>query len=37
MNVYGWLQALVFFALVVLVTPVLGSYMERVFEGERTF
>ena len=36
MNVFGWLQALVFFALVVLVTPVLGSYMERVFEGGRT-
>ena len=36
MTVFGWLQALVFFALVVLVTPVLGSYMERVFEGGRT-
>ena len=36
MNLYGWLQALVFFALVLLVTRPLGSYMARVFEGERT-
>jgi len=37
MNVFGWLQALIFFALVLLVTRPLGAYMARVFEGERTF
>ncbi len=37
MNVFGWLQALIFFALVLLVARPLGAYMARVFEGERTF
>jgi K+-transporting ATPase ATPase A chain len=32
----GWLQALVFFALVLLVTKPVGLYMARIFEGERT-
>ena len=31
------LELLVYFALVVAVTPVLGAYMKRVFSGERTF
>ncbi len=35
MTSIGWLQILVFFALVVAVTPPLGAYMFRVFEGER--
>ena len=35
MTAIGWLQILVFFALVVAVTPPLGAYMFRVFEGER--
>ena len=37
MTVFGWLQALIFFVLVLLVTQPLGAYMARVFEGERTF
>ena len=36
MTAIGWLQILVFFALVVAVTPPLGVYMYRVFEGERS-
>ena len=35
MTAIGWLQILVFFALVVAVTQPLGVYMFRVFEGER--
>jgi potassium-transporting ATPase potassium-binding subunit len=35
MTAIGWLQILFFFALVVAVTPPLGAYMFRVFEGER--
>jgi K+-transporting ATPase ATPase A chain len=30
----GWLQILVFFVLLVAITPVLGGYMARVFTGE---
>lgn len=37
MTIYGWLQALVFFALVIALTRPLGSFMYRVFAGERTF
>ena len=37
MTLFGWLEAAVFFALVVLVTKPLGAYMARVFSGERTF
>ncbi|HTV72314.1 MAG TPA: potassium-transporting ATPase subunit KdpA [Candidatus Acidoferrales bacterium] len=37
MTLVGWLQAIVFFALVVAVTKPLGLYMARVFSGERTF
>jgi K+-transporting ATPase ATPase A chain len=36
MTVNGWLQILVFLALVLAVTKPLGSYMARVFSGERT-
>ncbi|HEY2554461.1 MAG TPA: potassium-transporting ATPase subunit KdpA [Candidatus Cybelea sp.] len=33
----GWLQAIVFFLIVLAVTKPLGSYMARVFSGERTW
>jgi K+-transporting ATPase ATPase A chain len=36
MTLTGWLQALVFFALVLALTKPLGVYMARVFDGERT-
>ena len=36
MSIIGWVQILVFFALVLLVTRPLGGYMTRVFSGERT-
>ena len=35
MTAIGWLQILFFFALIVAVTPLLGAYMFRVFEGDR--
>jgi potassium-transporting ATPase potassium-binding subunit len=31
----GWLQIVVFFAVVVAITPRLGAYMARVYTGER--
>ena len=37
MNPTGWLQAALFFAAVVLCVRPLGSYMARVFNGERVF
>src|SRR5690348_10568363 len=37
MTATGWLQAVVFFAIVLAVTKPLGAYMARVFGGERTF
>jgi len=37
MTAIGWLQAIVFFLLVLAVTKPLGTYMARVFEGERTW
>lgn len=36
MTVFGWLQAALFFALVVALTKPLGIYLARVFSGERT-
>jgi K+-transporting ATPase ATPase A chain len=33
----GWLQILLFFGIIVLITKPLGVYMARVFERERTF
>jgi K+-transporting ATPase ATPase A chain len=36
MNVFGWVQAGVFFVLVLALTKPLGAYMYRVFNGERT-
>ena len=37
MTINGWLQILLFFALVLAVTKPLGVFMARVFKGERTF
>ena len=37
MNTLGWLQIGVYCAIVVALTPLLGAYMTRVFNGERTW
>jgi len=37
MTINGWLQILVFLALILAVTKPLGVFMARVFSGERTF
>jgi K+-transporting ATPase ATPase A chain len=37
MTAIGWLQAVIFFVLVLAVTKPLGTYMARVFQGERTW
>ncbi|HQR32465.1 MAG TPA: potassium-transporting ATPase subunit KdpA [Blastocatellia bacterium] len=37
MTINGWLQILVFFALILLATKPLGTFMARVFNGEHTF
>jgi potassium-transporting ATPase potassium-binding subunit len=37
MTANGWLQILLFFGLVLLVTKPLGIFMTRVFNRERTF
>jgi K+-transporting ATPase ATPase A chain len=37
MTVIGWVQILLYCAILVAITPVLGAYMTRVFNGERTF
>jgi K+-transporting ATPase ATPase A chain len=37
MTTTGWIQILLFCAIIVALTPVLGGYMTRVFNGERTF
>ncbi len=37
MTVIGWVQILLFCAIIVALTPPLGAYMTRVFSGERTF
>src|SRR3982075_1302020 len=37
MTVIGWIQILLYFAIIVALVPVLGAYMTRVFNGERTF
>ncbi|HEY7230377.1 MAG TPA: potassium-transporting ATPase subunit KdpA [Pseudolabrys sp.] len=36
MTVIGWLQILLFCAIIAALTPLLGGYMTRVFGGERT-
>src|SRR5215471_3261770 len=37
MTALGWTQILLYCAIIVSITPVLGAYMTRVFNGERTF
>jgi len=37
MTLIGWTQILIYCAIVIAVTPVLGGYMTKVFGGERTF
>ncbi len=37
MTLIGWVQILLYCAIIVALTPVLGGYMTRVFNGERTF
>ena len=37
MTVIGWLQIVLYCAIIVAITPPLGAYMTRVFGGERTF
>ena len=37
MTVIGWLQIILFCAIIVALTKPLGWYMTRVFNGERTF
>ena len=37
MTIIGWIQILLYCAIIVAITPVLGAYMTRVFTGERTF
>jgi K+-transporting ATPase ATPase A chain len=37
MTVLGWVQILLFCSIVVALAPLLGGYMTRVFNGERTF
>jgi K+-transporting ATPase ATPase A chain len=37
MTVIGWIQIVIFCAIIIALTPLLGGYMTRVFNGERTF
>ncbi len=37
MTAIGWAQILIFCAIIVAITPILGAYITRVFNGERTF
>ena len=37
MTILGWIQILLYCAIIVATTPLLGGYMTRVFSGERTF
>ncbi|HEY9714861.1 MAG TPA: potassium-transporting ATPase subunit KdpA, partial [Chroococcales cyanobacterium] len=37
MTVNGWIQIALFSAIIIALTPVLGAYMTRVFNGERIF
>jgi K+-transporting ATPase ATPase A chain len=36
MTVIGWVQILLYCAIIVAIVPPLGAYMTRVFSGERT-
>jgi K+-transporting ATPase ATPase A chain len=37
MTAIGWIQIALYCAIIVAITPLLGGYMTRVFNGERTF
>src|SRR5580700_5505151 len=37
MTVIGWVQILLYCAIIIAITPILGAYMTRVFNGERTW
>jgi potassium-transporting ATPase potassium-binding subunit len=37
MTLIGWIQILIYCAIIIAITPVLGGYMTKVFSGERTF
>ena len=37
MTAIGWLQILAYCAIIVVLTPFVGDYMTRVFNGERTW
>jgi K+-transporting ATPase ATPase A chain len=37
MTAIGWAQIFVYCVIIIAITPVLGAYMTRVFNGERTF
>src|ERR1700689_1843303 len=37
MTAIGWAQILIYCAIIIAITPVLGAYMTRVFNGEGTF
>jgi K+-transporting ATPase ATPase A chain len=37
MTLVGWIQILIYCAIIIAITPVLGGYMTKVFNGERTF
>jgi potassium-transporting ATPase potassium-binding subunit len=37
MTAIGWAQILLYCAIIIAITPVLGAYMTRVFNGERTW
>jgi K+-transporting ATPase ATPase A chain len=37
MTLIGWIQILIYCAIIIAITPALGGYMTKVFNGERTF
>ena len=37
MTVQGWLQIAFYFAVLIALTPPLGAYMARVYQGHRVF
>src|SRR6202023_2095278 len=37
MTLIGWIQILLYCAIIIAITPALGGYMTKVFSGERTF
>ena len=37
MNLYSWLQLVFYFAVLLLLAKPLGTFMARVYQGERTF